>query len=50
MMASQKTAGRAVALHDLVTAAYGCTPRSSTLARLAAGDFCLATLDFDFVN
>jgi hypothetical protein len=42
MMASQKLTNCCVAAIAFVTAAYLCTPHSSTIARLAFDAFCLA--------
>jgi hypothetical protein len=48
-MASQKLTNCCVAAIALVTAAYLSTPRSSTIARLAFGAFCLAIYFFCFL-
>jgi ABC-type transport system involved in multi-copper enzyme maturation permease subunit len=49
LMASQKLTNCCVAAIALVTAAYLSTPRSSTIARLAFGAFCLAIHSFCFL-
>jgi two-component system sensor histidine kinase BaeS len=48
-MASQKLTNCCVAAIALVTAAYLCTPHSSTISRLAFGAFCLAIHSFCFL-
>jgi hypothetical protein len=50
LMASQKLTNCCVAAIVPVTAAYLCTPPSSTIARLASGAFCLAIHSFAFLQ
>jgi hypothetical protein len=50
LMASQKLTNCCVAAIALVTAAYLSTPRSSTIARLAFGAFCLAIHSLAFLR